>query len=74
MIGPLSKLLCEGCHVSPIMSRLKDDSERRAIIDLLYEGEQSVNGCTPRGVYDERVYLLVFTIIGLSYTGYTGQP
>ena len=52
MIGPLSKLPFNCCHVSKMTNQPKEVNERRIIIDLYYKGNQSINGCTPRGVYD----------------------
>ena len=48
------------------MSRLKYFNDRRIIVDLSFEGDDSVNGCMPRGVDDGHSYLLTI-IVGLSH-------
>ena len=46
-------------HVSPLMSRSKDDNTRRVILDLSYGGPgKSVNGTTIRSTYDDSEYEL----------------
>ena len=52
MLGPFKEPPCDHYHVSPLMSHLKDGNDRRIIIDLSYGDLDSVNGVTPRGVYD----------------------
>ena len=50
--GPFAECPLHECHISPLMSRPKDGDNRCIILDLSYGGESSVNGSTPRGIYD----------------------
>ena len=65
MLGPYEALPCGDCHVSPLMTRPKGEHDRRAIVDLSYGDVDSVNGQTPRSVYDGSPYTL--TLPSLDY-------
>ena len=65
MCGPFNELSFKRCHVSPLTSRPKDEDVRRIIVDLSFGEGDSVNGCTPRGVYDGKEYVL--TLPSLDY-------
>ena len=55
--GPFDTPPSAHCHVSPLMSRSKDDGTRRVILDLSYGGPgKSVNGTTIRSTYDDSEY------------------
>ena len=58
MFGPWNKLPLEECHVSPLLSRSKDNDSRQIIVDLSFDPEQFVIGRTPRGFYDGQPYEL----------------
>ena len=58
MMGPFRGLTWHDCHVSPLMSRPKDNNDHRIIVDLSYGGPHSVNRRTPRNIYDGHDYVL----------------
>ena len=61
MLGPLDDIPFQQCHFSPFSL----PNDRRIIVDLSFGGEGSVNGCTPRGIYDGQNYIL--TLPSLDY-------
>ena len=57
--GPFGSMPSKHCHISPLMSREKDDTSRRIILDLSFGGVgESVNGATDRSTYDGVQYNL----------------
>ena len=77
IMGPFTKIPAHCCHISPLMSRAKDNNKRRIILDLSYGDQESVNGNTERGTYDGLPYTL--TLPSLDYLIHdilkcTGKP
>ena len=57
LLGPFRVPPHEAYHVSPLLSRPKENNQRRIIVDLSY-GDQAVNGNTCRGTYEGEAFTL----------------
>ena len=52
LLGPFTEVPHDELHVSPLMSRPKDISDRRIIVDLSFGDSEAVNTHTERGSYE----------------------
>ena len=53
LLGPFKEVPHSEFHCSPLLTRYKDEQNRRVIVDLSY-GEEAVNSFTERGTYEGR--------------------
>ena len=53
LLGPFEVVPHPHFHCSPLLTRYKDEQNRRVIVDLSY-GEEAVNSVTERGTYEGR--------------------
>ena len=51
-MGPFDEIPSTQCHISPLMSRPKEGTKGRIILDLSFGDSDSVNGITKRVSYD----------------------
>ena len=63
ILGPFHKVKYEHFHCSPLLTRPKDNDERRVILDLSYPAGASVNDAVSRDKFDNTSFTLKFPTI-----------
>ena len=63
LLGPAKDIQCPYIHCSPLLTRHKDISKRRIILNLSYPKGQSVNDIVYKNKFDNRKFTLKFPSI-----------
>ena len=63
LLGPAKDIQCPHIHCSPLLTRPKDISKRKIILNLSYPKGQSVNDIVDKNKFDNRKFTLKFLSI-----------